>query len=91
MSVKKRNRGEKDNPTIFRNILPTSVDVRLDHDTSDRAVASNQLFADGVYDLRLIVVVLKGVTVYVGVMSGNGESCTSSNVREQSIIMLGLY
>lgn len=85
------SRKEKENPTIFGNILPASVNVGLDHDASDRAVASNQLLADGIDDLRLIVVVLERVPVCAGVMSGNRGSCASSDVREQSIIMLGLY
>jgi hypothetical protein len=49
--------------TIFRNILPASVNVGLDHYTSDGAVPSNQLLADGVDDLWLIEVVLEGVSM----------------------------
>lgn len=51
------------NPTIFRNVLPTGVDIGFDHNTSDGAVASNQLLADGIDDLWLVVVVLEGVSV----------------------------
>ena len=50
-------------PTIFGNILSAGVNVGFDHDPSDGAIASNQLFADGVNDLRLIVVVLERVPV----------------------------
>lgn len=36
----------QDNRTILRNILPATVDIGLDHYTSDRTVASNHLLAD---------------------------------------------
>jgi hypothetical protein len=45
--------------SIFRNVLPAGVDVGFDHDTGDRAVTGNQLLANRVYDLWLVVVVLK--------------------------------
>jgi len=48
---------------IFGNILPASVDVGFNHDTGDGTVAGNQLLADGVDDLWLIVVVLERVSV----------------------------
>jgi len=51
------------NRTIFRNILFATVDVGLDHHTSDGAVASDQLLADGVDDLRLVEVVLERVSI----------------------------
>lgn len=54
---------EQVNPTILGNILPASVDVGFNHDASDGAVASNQLLADGVDNLWLIVVVLEGVPI----------------------------
>lgn len=77
--------------TIFRNILPTGIDVRLDHDTSDGAVPGDQLLADGVNNLWLVEVVLQGVSVYTGMISGRRGSYTSNDVREQSTMMLGLY
>ena len=49
--------------TFLRNILPTSVDVGLDHDTGDGAVPSNQLLADIINNLWLVVVVLHGIAV----------------------------
>jgi hypothetical protein len=49
--------------TIFRNVLPAGVDVGFDHDTGDRAVTGNQLLANRVYDLWLVVVVLKRISV----------------------------
>jgi len=49
--------------TIFRNVLPATVDIGLYHYTCDGAVASNQLLADGVYDLGLVEVVLERVSV----------------------------
>lgn len=55
--------GEKFNPTIFGNILPASVNVGFNHDTSDGTIANNQLLADGIDDLWLIVVVLERVSV----------------------------
>lgn len=62
VSVKERS-GEKVNPTIFGNVLSASVNVGFDHDTSYGAVASNQLFADGIDDFWLIVMVLERVSV----------------------------
>jgi len=62
ISIKTMESGEI-NPTVFRNILPAAVDVGLDHDTSDGAVASDQLLADRVDDLRLVEVVLERVSV----------------------------
>lgn len=59
---------EKGNPTILGNVLPASVNVGFNHDASDGAIASDQLLADGVDDLWLIVVVLKRVPVWVGVI-----------------------
>lgn len=41
------------------NILPAPVDIRLDHHTGDVPVAGNELLADVVEDLGLIVVVLR--------------------------------
>jgi len=49
--------------TILGNVLPASIDVGLDHDTSDGTITSNQLLANRIDDLWLIVVVLKGVSV----------------------------
>ena len=60
-SVKERAR--EANRTIFRNVLPATVDIGLDHHTCDGAVASNQLFADGVDDLGLVEVVLERVSI----------------------------
>jgi len=48
---------------IFGNVLSASVNVGFDHDTSYGAVASNQLFADGIDDFWLIVMVLERVSV----------------------------
>lgn len=53
----------KSRGAIFRNVLPTGVDIGFDHNASDGAVASNQLLADGIDDLWLVVVVLEGVSV----------------------------
>jgi hypothetical protein len=53
----------KVNRTVLRNILPATVDVGFDHYTSDGAVASDQLLADGVDDLRLVEMILEGVSV----------------------------
>jgi len=48
---------------VFRNILPASVDVGFNHDTSNGTVAGNQLLADGINNLWLVVVVLERVSV----------------------------
>jgi hypothetical protein len=48
---------------IFRNILPASVDVGFNHDASNGAVAGNQLLANRIDNLWLVVVVLKRVSV----------------------------
>jgi len=48
---------------ILRNILSAGIDVGLNHDTSDRTVTSNQLFANRVDDLWLVVVVLERISV----------------------------
>ena len=62
ISVKRRRDGEA-NRTVFGNILPTAVDVGLDHHTSDGAVAGDQLLADRVDNLWLIEMVLEGISV----------------------------
>ena len=56
-------RQRKTKRTIFRNILPASVDIGLNHDTGDSTVTSNQLLADGVDDFWLVVVVLERISV----------------------------
>ena len=81
----------KVNRTIFRDVLSPGVDVRLDHDTSDSAVTGDQLFADGVNNLWLVVVVLHRVSIYTETISGRRGNYTSDDVREQSTMMLGLY
>jgi len=48
---------------IFGNVLPAGVNVGFDHDTGDRAVTSNELLADGVNNLWLVVVILERVSV----------------------------
>lgn len=73
INIRERCLGKVDR-TIFRNVLPTGVDVRLDHDTSDSAVPGDQLFADGVNNLWLVEMVLQGVTVYTGTISGGAEA-----------------
>ena len=55
--------GKVNRSTVFRNILPATVDVGFDHYTSDGAVTSDQLLADGVDDLRLVEMILEGVSV----------------------------
>jgi hypothetical protein len=50
---------KKSKRTISRSVSTASVDARLSRNTSDRAVTGNQLLANGVYDLWLVVVVLK--------------------------------
>lgn len=44
-------------------VLPASIDVRLDHDTGDVPIASAELLADVVHDLRLVVMVLLRVAI----------------------------
>jgi len=48
---------------IFRDVLSTGVDVRLDHDTSNSAVTGDQLFTDRVNNLWLVIVVLHRVSM----------------------------
>jgi len=48
---------------ILRDILLATVNVRLDHHTSDGAVAGDQLLANRVDDLRLVEVVFERVSV----------------------------
>ena len=53
----------KTNHTFLRNVLPTSVDIGLDHDTGDDVVTSNRLLPDVTDNLWLIFVVLREVSV----------------------------
>lgn len=49
-----------------RHVLPPVVDVRLDHDAGDVALARRELLADRVDDARLVVVILLRVAVCGG-------------------------
>lgn len=48
---------------IFGDVLPAGINVGFNHNTGDGAVASDQLLADGVNNLWLVVVVFEGVPV----------------------------
>lgn len=71
--------------------MPSGVDVGLDHDTGNAPVTSNQLLANRVDNFGLIVVVLERISVWNEVVNKKREREPESDIREQSIITLGLY
>ena len=75
---------------LRRDVLSPGIDMGLDHNARDGAIALLELFADVVEHLGLVVVVFGRVAVYRvnewGEESGTG---TQEDVREQSIMMDG--
>ncbi len=73
-------------------VLPAGIDVGLDHDASDAAVARSELLADVSEDLWLVVVVLLGVAVWEErVMRVRRDGGGRGYAREQSIMMDGWF
>jgi hypothetical protein len=44
--------------TVFRNVLPSFIDVGLDHHSGDMLLSGGELGADVINDPRLIIVIL---------------------------------
>ena len=88
---------------LGRDVLPSRMDVRLDHDAGDVPVARGELRADALDDLWLVVVVLLRVAVCARARvsqpsldkRGDGISAGSrgggGHLREQSIMMDGWW